>query len=166
MNTKIITLKGKQKLEEKIYFQKQKIKEIQAEKEVAYSSSGDGWHDNPGFNNLMLAEELAIKELKKMEEELSSSIILEKNITKDYVTIGSIVKFNIYYFKNNVNKQLIFEIVGNGESDINNKQISYNSPLGAVLLNSVKGESKHAFIPAGKIKVDILEIYTDWDEVE
>ena len=53
MNTKFITQRGKKILEEKILKQKSLIKEIQSEKEIAYSSSGDGWHDNPGFNNLL-----------------------------------------------------------------------------------------------------------------
>ncbi|HPN37018.1 MAG TPA: GreA/GreB family elongation factor [Melioribacteraceae bacterium] len=165
MNTKIITQRGKRILEEKIIKQKEKIKEIQSEKEIAYSSSGDGWHDNPGFNNLMLAEEMAIKELKKMETELSFSLIFDNNVQNDQVSIGSIVKFKIFYFKTNTEKELIFEIVGNGESDINNKLISYNSPLGLVLLNCKIRDEKIANIPAGKIKINILKIYKNWEEI-
>jgi len=165
MNTKFITQRGKKILEEKILKQKSLIKEIQSEKEIAYSSSGDGWHDNPGFNNLLLAEELAIKELKKLEIELSNSMVFEKDITNQQVSIGSIVKFKIYYFKNNTENEMLFEIVGNGESDIKNKLLSYNSPLGLVLLNCKIGDEKIAIIPAGKIKVKILNIYCNWDDV-
>lgn len=165
MNTKIITQRGKKLLEDKIIKQKEKIKEIQLEKEIAYSNSGDGWHDNPGFNNLMLAEEMAIKELKKMETELSFSLVFDNSLQTEQVTIGTIVKFKIYYFKDNIEKELIFEIVGNGESDINNRLISYNSPLGLVLLNSKIGDEKNANIPVGKIKIKILNIYNSWSEI-
>lgn len=165
MSTKFITQRGKKILEEKILKQKSLIKEIQSEKEIAYSSSGDGWHDNPGFNNLLLAEELAIKELKKLEIELSNSMVFEKDITNQQVSIGSIVKFKIYYFKNNTENEMLFEIVGNGESDIKNNLLSYNSPLGLVLLNCKIGDEKIANIPAGKIKVKILNIYCNWDDV-
>ncbi len=165
MNTKIITQRGKKILEEKIIKQKEKIKEIQLEKEIAYSNSGDGWHDNPGFNNLMLAEEMAIKELKKMETELSISLVFNNNLQNKQVSIGTIVKFKINYYKNNTEKELIFEIVGNGESDINNKLLSYNSPLGLVLLNCKTGDEKIANIPVGKIKIIILNIYKNWEEI-
>ena len=108
---------------------------------------------------------MAIKELKKLEIELSNSMVFEKDITNQQVSIGSIVKFKIYYFKNNTENEMLFEIVGNGESDIKNKLLSYNSPLGLVLLNCKIGDEKIAIIPAGKIKVKILNIYCNWDDV-
>ena len=53
INGKIrITENGLECLNQKITEMEKLVKDIQAEKTIAYTASGDGWHDNPGFNQL------------------------------------------------------------------------------------------------------------------
>lgn len=159
MNTVFITKSGKEELEKKIINQKIIIDEILREKAIAYEVSGDGWHDNPGFNQLGLKEEQAIKELKAMENRLSAVQVLditERNTEK--VSIGSIVQIAMVNIISGEVNEMLLEIVGSGESNYKLSKISYDSPIGTALLGMVPGEIKDVVIPKGKTKIRVLQL--------
>jgi transcription elongation GreA/GreB family factor len=161
-----ITEKGKQILERKIAEQAIRVKEIQEEKSIAYTASGDGWHDNPGYNQLIQLEERAINELRAMEKRLSDSILWsskERNTEK--VQIGSIVCYKLTNIKTGKVLENTFEIVGSGESDLKNKQISYDSPIGNAIWEMSEGCEVEVILPAGLSKIEIVRLYKDWTEV-
>ena len=154
-------------LKQKIVAQNNKIKEIQKEKSIAYTASGDGWHDNPGYNQLIQLEERAITELKTMEKRLSDSIIWpskERNTEK--VQIGSIVRYKLTNIKLNKIQEHTFEIVGSGESNFRDKLISYDSPIGNAIWEMPIGYKTEINLPIGLCKIEIIELYKDWIEVQ
>jgi transcription elongation GreA/GreB family factor len=164
MKITYITEQGKLELEKKIQLQKQNIDSIRKEKAIAYEVSGDGWHDNPGFNQLMQLEERAVNELKQMERRLSEVFVLQiKERDTEKVSIGSIVKFRMS--RPNVEKEMTYEIVGSGESDLNNNKVSYDSPMGFALLGMKKGEIKSVHIPAGKSIIEIMDLFCAWSDI-
>lgn len=158
-----ITEAGKQLLETKITAQNLKIRNIQAEKNIAYTASGDGWHDNPGYNQLLQLEERAITELKNLEKQLNTSLIWNRPRSVNRVQIGSIVRFSMQSAQDRVARQVIYEIGGHGESDLQRSCISYTSPIGAALYELLCGAQAEVMIPAGKTTIRILEMYPDWE---
>lgn len=52
-----------------------------------------------------------------------------------------------------------FQIVGPEEADILNNKISFESPLGAAILNKKKGDSVKIDTPGGKKEYKIIEIF-------
>lgn len=167
MNGKVyITENGKKILEKKIAEQAIKVREIQEEKSIAYTASGDGWHDNPGYNQLIQLEERAITELKLLEKKLNESVVwklTERNVEK--VQIGSIVHYKMKNIKNGKVQEHVFEIVGYGESDLKNKQISYDSPIGSAILEMPRGFKGQVNLPAGTFEIEIINLYKDWSFV-
>ena len=51
-----------------------------------------------------------------------------------------------------------FYIVGSGESDVKNKRISYDSPLGIALCNMKLEEEKNVVLPVGTVLIKIQNI--------
>lgn len=159
-----ITEAGKQALESKITAQGLKIRNIQAEKNIAYSASGDGWHDNPGYNQLIQLEERAITELKNLEKMLATSTLwLRADRNTEQIQIGSIVRFAMQGARDRVAREVIYEIGGHGESDLGRNLISYTSPIGAALYELLPGAEVEVQIPAGKTRLRILQLYESWE---
>jgi transcription elongation factor GreA len=161
-----MTENGRKILEQKIEKQAIKVKDIQAEKSIAYTASGDGWHDNPGYNQLIQLEERAITELKGMEKRLYDSILwVVKDRNTQKVQIGSIVLYKLTNKKTGKGVENTFEIVGSEESDLKNKQISYDSPIGSAILEMPIGYKAEVILPAGLSTIEIMHLYKDWEEV-
>ena len=157
-----ITEAGKLQLEAKIVDQNLKIRNIQAEKNIAYTASGDGWHDNPGYNQLLQLEERAITELKNLERQFTTSLIWNRPRSTEQVQIGSIVRFSMQSARDQVAREVVYEIGGHGESDLGRGCISYTSPIGAALYDLRPGAEAEVVIPAGKTSIRILDLYPDW----
>lgn len=158
-----ITETGKQTLEAKIAAQNLRIRNIQAEKNIAYTASGDGWHDNPGYNQLLQLEERAITELKNLEKLLNMSVTWNQPPSTQRVQIGSIVRFAMQGARDRVAREVIYEIGGHGESELGRNLISYTSPIGAALYELKPGAEVEVQIPAGKTQLRILQLYESWE---
>ena len=158
-----ITETGKQSLEAKIAAQNLRIRNIQAEKNIAYTASGDGWHDNPGYNQLLQLEERAITELKNLEKLLTTSVTWNQPPSTQRVQIGSIVRFAMQGARDRVAQEVIYEIGGHGESELGRNRISYTSPIGAALYELKPGAEVEVQIPAGKTQLRILQLYESWE---
>jgi len=159
-----ITKEGQKELEKKIKQQQLLIEEISKEKAIAYEVSGDGWHDNPGFNQLVQKEEKAINDLLRLKERIANSFIIETHKRNTaLVSIGSIVKYKMKYLKSGESKNLEFEIAGSGETDLTRNRISYDSPIGSALLGMKKGEIKVTSIPKGEVMVEVIDILSEWN---
>ena len=158
-----ITETGKQTMEAKIAAQNLRIRNIQAEKNIAYTASGDGWHDNPGYNQLLQLEERAITELKNLEKLLNTSVTWNQPPSTQRVQIGSIVRFVMQGTRDRVAREVIYEIGGHGESELGRNLISYTSPIGAALYELKPGAEVEVQIPAGKTQLHILQLYENWE---
>ncbi len=167
MNIIFITANGKQKIEKAISEKEKRIREIQKEKEVAYELSGDGWHDNPGFNNLTLLEEREMNELYQLKSRVANAKVWDKdNRNCHKAEIGSIIKIKVENLFRHTAKEMVFEIAGSGESDLNNNLIAYDTPIGLAVLNMKKGEEKETRIPAGKVVIKLISFFEEWNEVD
>lgn len=165
-NPYYITPQGKKRLEEKRIAQNLKIRDIQEEKAIAYTASGDGWHDNPGYNQLIQLEERAIKELKDLEKQINDSLLWLQNNDLKSVQINSIVKISMQSPKDAKPREVFFEIVGHNESVLAEKKMSYTSPIGNAIYECEINQEKEVIIPAGKTKIKILGIFGNWNNVK
>jgi transcription elongation GreA/GreB family factor len=154
-----ITEAGKAMYQEKIMALKAKVADIQEEKSIAYTASGDGWHDNPGFNQLEQMEHRVINELTALLAKVESAtvVVLEKRPT-DTVQIGSLVRVVQHGPKPGQSQECVYEIVGHGESQVALKKIAYDTPIGKALLGKKAGDRVAVRIPAGQIELEIFEL--------
>jgi len=166
-NNKIkVTEAGLKNLEGKIAELEVLVKEIQAEKAIAYTASGDGWHDNPGFNQLEQKEYYAINELQQLKITADNVVVIKiESRNTENVQIGSIVKIEQFYYKDNSIKNFIWEIVGHQESDFKQNRIAYDTPVGSAIMGKKVGETTEMNLPVGKARFKVISFYYDWNSV-
>ena len=141
----------------------QELANIRKEKAVAYQLSGDGWHDNPGFNQLQLSEEGKAREVTEIQSRLADSRIVDvSQRNTDKVAIGSIVRCERFFHRSQDSREDVWEIVGYGEAEPEKGRLSYLSPNARAILGLLLGDSRESHTPQGRVSFTVLELYDDW----
>ena len=164
-----LSKQGKELLGKRIEKVLAELEAIRAEKEIAYTASGDTWHDNPGFNALEQTEHRKAIEVRDLQSIFSTGEVMPTEPRPvQVVGIGSIVSFLQFIENTGEEERGVFEIVGYGESDPVSRKISYDSPIGSVLFGQSIGESFEdgVFVPAKKSRCyfEVTGLFSSWDE--
>ena len=160
-----VTQEGKEKIEQNLRKLEEQLASLEQEKALAYTMTGDTWHDNPYFNSLTRSEHMLSERIRDAKEMLHNAEVVESNIRNlDVVEIGSIVRCSFWYDESEPEEE-VFEIVGHGESNLTRNRISYDSPVGWNLMGHKAGEAVCFDIPSGKATYKIIEFYSDWGSV-
>lgn len=160
-----ITVEGKQKVEAQIQDLMNELKELREEKAKAYELTGDTWHDNPYFNKLEQDERVLNTKIGEAQSILKNAEIIndtERNM--EFVEIGSIVKCQCTY--SNFEEVIVFEIVGHGETDVDNGKIYYESLVAKNIMGLHVNDNKSFDTPGGRVNYKILDFFESWDEVK
>jgi transcription elongation GreA/GreB family factor len=139
---------------------------IRAEKSVAYTASGDTWHDNPTFNRLEQDENRKAREVAELSALVGSARVFSfetRNTAR--VQFGSIVHFRRYYKVSGEEEELVQEVAGYGETDTAKSHIAYNAPMMRALIGLRVGETKETSSPKGRVEYEVLGFYSTWEEV-
>lgn len=160
-----ITPAGVKKIEENIENLKNELKFVRDEKNIAYTLCGDTWHDNPHFNKLEQDEKALVNRIKEIEKVLKTAnyIQLEKRNT-DIVEIGSIVKCYCEY--PDFTEEEVYEIVGYGESNLDENKLFYDSPVAKNLLGLGITEEVTFDTPVGEATYKVIQMYNSWEEAK
>ncbi len=150
--TKFLTDKGKEKiLKELEFLKKDKIPEII--KRISLAIEMGDLSENAEFESAKEDQALAEMKVKKLEKLLrDAKIINQKTINKEIVSIGSKVVLEI---KSQIKE---YFIVGDNEADPSQCRISYESPMGKILLGRKKNEHVKLQAPSGVIDIKIIRI--------
>lgn len=150
----ILTYEGLKKLEEELEYLKtvkraevaEKIKQARAFGDLSENSEYDEAKNEQAFIEGRIATlEAMLKNAKVIDEE---------DIKLDQVSIGCTVKV----YDESYNEEVEYTIVGSAEVDPMNSKISDESPIGKALLGKKVGDVVSVEVPAGIIKLKILEI--------
>ena len=106
-----------------------------------------------------ISEQIAIArgfgDLSEMENTLRNCVVVEDDeVSTDVIGVGNTVKVQNLTMK----IEQTIAIVGANETDPKNMKISSESPIGAALLGKRKGETVDVEVPAGVMKLKVLEI--------
>lgn len=93
--------------------------------------------------------------IRDTEDKIARSVVLDdQEIDTDKAYVGSSVRvLNI-----DTQKEVTYQLVSPVEADMTAGKISTKSPVGQALLGKSMGETVIAKIPAGDLKLEILEI--------
>lgn len=160
MTNHIMTPQGIARYQQKLEQMFARLKDIQAEKAHAYHASGDGWHDNPGWLQLGQQEEQLSTEIQKIQQRLASAKIIEVQSPSPLgeVQIGSTVYYTMEPVHGGKAMPWSMEIAGSGESNIREKRISYDSPIGKALMGKKAGEAVEVPLPNGLFKITLQQV--------
>jgi len=162
-----LTKEGYNKLCEKQKIELKNLENIRQEKSIAWSSDGDGIHDNPIYHTFKDREAAQLVNIQKIAQLLSKAVIVDcetRNINE--VSICSIIECEIINLKNQFKKHMLIEIVGFGESDIKNNKISYDSPIGKSLMGLKKDDTIVVNLPIGDMSYKVIKFYDNWSETK
>jgi len=140
--------KMKDELEERIANREAISFEIGKAREMGDLRENASYHDakeKQGFN------EGRIKELEVL---IQDAEIVEENLNKDFVGLGSLVKLEIV----GKGMELEFQIVSFNEADPGAKKISDKSPLGEALLGKKVEDIAKVEAPSGIVEYKIISI--------
>ena len=150
----LVTEEGLKKMEEEFeYLKTVKRKEIIDTIGVA-RAFGD-LSENSEYDEAKNEQAKVEARIMELEEQLKNIKVVDENeIKTDEVNIGNKVKvLNV-----NLNKEIIYSLVGSTEADPFNFKVSDESPIGRVLVGAKKGDVVEYETPKGTFKLEILNI--------
>ncbi len=154
MNVKeyVLTAEGKEKLEAELEQLKNVTRKEVSEQIKEARSYGD-LSENAEYDAAKDKQAEVEARISQIEEMLKYAKIIEAtDIKTDIVTPGAKIVLEMF------GEQTTYTLVGTSEADPNKNMISYESPVGAAVLNHSAGETVYANAPAGSIEVKIIKI--------
>ncbi len=137
-------------LDSKINEIKKKIQAARNDKALSTTQSSETWHDNYGFEEGVRQINFYANELMKYLE-IKQKAIIAPIPQNNKIGIGSFVRI-----KDETEKETDIKI--GSFLAFENDSISYNSPLGSLLMGGKVGEIKNGLIGNKNKKIEILEI--------
>ena len=132
------------------------------QREVAHDLSGDGWHDNPHFNYLQQMEANSTWKIFELEEILNKATLYEVHDGQrpvERVALGSVVLIELENIKTFEIQSKTFELVGYQEGNPDLHQLSYDSPLGSVLMGLSVGDVEEITLSSDQFVIEVMELY-------
>jgi transcription elongation GreA/GreB family factor len=164
--TVYVSKEGLEALKGKLEKAQADLKTIRSEKALAYTASGDTWHDNPYFNKLEQDERRKEAEVVELNGQVANArlyIADKRNITR--VALGSIVHLRRYFKVSGQEDEQVWEVSGYGEIDVSKQRVAYNAPLMQAILGLHIGENAETGSPQGPVEYEILALFVDWKDV-
>ena len=155
MDKEPITLNGLDKLKEELVFLKEKKRpEIVAA--IAEARSHGDLKENAEYHAAKELQGLIEAKISEIESALANAQVIDvKEIPETgRVVFGATIK--IYDIDNN--KDLIYKIVGNLESNPEKGDISIDTPIAKGLVGKFVGDEIKIETPAGNLNFEILEV--------
>ncbi len=160
-----ITPKGEQLVLQQIANLEQELKQVRMDKNIAFNACGDDKIANPNFHKLEQDESILVERIQEIQHVLKTAEFIkfdERNT--ETVEIGSIVKCSFEY--PDFTEEEIYEIVGYGESNVDENRIFYDTPVAKKLIGLKIGDETVLSVPSGKVKCKVLKMYSGWEEAE
>lgn len=148
----ILTVEGKAELEEKLDRLKNVTRKEVSEKIKEARSFGD-LSENAEYDEAKNEQAEVEAEISKIEEMLKyARVVDEDDMKADIVTIGKKVTIEM------MGETMQYTIVGSSEADPYKNKLSFESPVGAAIINRSIGETVQAVTPGGSIEIKIIDI--------
>jgi transcription elongation factor GreA len=111
--------------------------------------------ENAEYDDAKNEQAMLEHRIAQLEERLlSARVITKKEISKDAVSIGSVVRLRDMQ----ANKTFEYHIVGSAEANPAQNKLSNESPVGKAIIGRKKGDVVEVSAPRGALKFKILEI--------
>lgn len=140
----------KEELNQLMYVERQQISQ-----QIAEARDKGDLSENAEYEAAKEQQGLLELKIRKLQEVIYNARILDES----KIDISKVLLFSSVKVKNKVlNKEFIYTIVPETESDIKTLKISVNSPIAKGLLGKSVGEEVEIHVPAGKLVFEILSI--------
>ena len=160
-----ITPTGEQLILQQIANLEQELKQVRIDKNIAFNACGDDKLANPNAHKLEQDERVLVERIQEIQHVYKTAEFIMVDVRNtEIVEIGSIVKCSFQY--PDFTEEEVYEIVGYGESNIDQNKIYYDTPVAKKLLGLRIGDETVLSVPSGKVQCKVLKMYSGWEEVE
>lgn len=154
MSISYLTEEGLRRLKDELANLKN-VERPKASKAIAEARDKGDLSENAEYDAAKDAQGLLELRISKLEDVVANSrIIDESKIDLSVVAVMSKVRI----MNHNSKKEVNYTLVAESEADLKTGKISVSSPIGKGLLGKKKGETAQVQVPAGILKLEILEI--------
>lgn len=131
------------------------VERAKAAKAIAEAREKGDLSENAEYDAAKDAQGMLEAKINELDKIMANARILdETQLDTSKVTILSKVRL----MNKKVNKEISYTLVSKAESDLKEKKISVDSPIGQGLLGKAVGEVATITTPGGQIEFEILEI--------
>ncbi|MBP3635178.1 MAG: GreA/GreB family elongation factor [Bacilli bacterium] len=119
---------------------------------------GDGWHDNPAYEEAMRVNRMIDNNIKTMLEQSKKLKVINDTYDENLVNINDIVKIEFIYSEDDIENEIIKltgKFIPNEELDI--CEITLNSPIGKAIYKKKIGDICSYDVANKKMKIRIIE---------
>ena len=154
MSVQYFTKEGLEQFKKELNHLKQ-VERPSLSKQIAEARDKGDLSENAEYHAAKESQSLLEMKISQMQNVLGNARLLDENmINNSKVMILSSVKVK----NHKTNALLTYMIVSETEADFKTGRISVKSPIGSNLMGKVVGDIVEVTVPAGLIKLEILEI--------
>ena len=154
----------------KLSAKREEYQNVRNERAEALKESTESDLNDPVLVDLQQRESSLSVMINELEKTLVQSIVIEfdpENRSVDQVKIGSLVE--ILRVNVTADKELpieLWEIAGHEETNIKERLLSYNSPIGKCLVGGSEGDViSNVIIGDQEFEIEIVRLYKNWTSV-
>jgi len=149
-----MTQEGLEKIKKELEYLKT-IERPKISQQIAEAREKGDLSENAEYDAAKEAQGLLELKISKLQEMVQNAKIIDsKNLDNEKVFLLSKVRL-----KNHTNNQVMeYTLVPPTEADFKSGKLSVDSPIGKSLIGKSKGELVEVKVPAGLLKLEILEI--------
>jgi len=111
--------------------------------------------ENAEYDAAKEAQGLLEMRISKLEEVISNARIVDES---QMDTSKALILSKVRIKNHNAKMEVVYTLVSESEADLKSGKISVSSPIGKALLGKSVGDIAEVQVPAGNIKLEILEI--------
>ena len=149
-----VTEAGFKKLKDELDYLKN-VKRREAAERVGEARSYGDLSENSEYDDAKNEQAKVEAQIAELEETLAHvKIVNHEDINTNVANIGLTVK--VLYVEDD--DEVEYSLVGSREVDVLNNKISDQSPIGKALIGTKAGDTVTVDIPAGAVKLKVLEV--------
>lgn len=148
------TPEGLQKLRDELYHLKM-VERVEISKLIQEAREKGDLSENSEYDAAKEAQGMLEMRIERLEDIIANARVLDgSSIDNSKVYILS----NVRILNHNTGKEVCYTVVSESEADHKGGKISVKSPIGSALMGKSVGDIVEVNVPAGVIKLEILEI--------
>lgn len=148
------TKEGLKKLRDELDHMKS-VERPKISQQIAEARDKGDLSENAEYDAAKEAQGLLEMRISKLEEVISNARIVDES---QMDTSKALILSKVRIKNHNANMEVVYTLVSESEADLKSGKISVSSPIGKALLGKSVGDIAEVQVPAGNIKLEILEI--------
>lgn len=131
------------------------IRRAEVANDIATAREKGDLSENAEYHAAKEEQALLEKKIVELEDSFARARIMD-TANRDTSKAVLLSKVKVKNFK--INKEVVYQLVSHAEANLKERKISIESPIGKGLLGAEVGEIIEIKIPAGLVKMEILDI--------